>query len=62
VPRGDGEVRGVVHRDIKPDNITVVRDDGGLRIRVIYFGVARIASEERIAKTGTIVGTPAYLS
>ncbi len=62
VPRGNGEARGVVHRDIKPDNIMVLRDDDGLRIRVMDFGVARIASEERITKTGTIVGTPAYLS
>lgn len=62
VPHGDGAARGVVHRDIKPDNIMVLRDDEGLRIRVMDFGVARIATEERITKTGTIVGTPAYLS
>jgi ABC-type transport system substrate-binding protein len=62
VPRGDGETRGVVHRDIKPDNIMVLRDEDGLRVRVMDFGVARIASEERITKTGTIIGTPAYLS
>ncbi len=59
---GDGETGGVVHRDIKPDNIMVLRDDDGLRIRVMDFGVARIATEERITKTGTIIGTPAYLS
>ena len=62
VPRGDGATRGVIHRDIKPENIMVLRDEDGLRIRVMDFGVARIASEERITKTGTIVGTPAYLS
>jgi ABC-type transport system substrate-binding protein len=57
-----GESRGVVHRDIKPDNIMVLREADGLRIRVMDFGVARIATDERITKTGTIVGTPAYLS
>lgn len=62
LPRGDGDTRGVVHRDIKPENIMVLRDDDGLRIRVMDFGVARIATEERITKTGTIIGTPAYLS
>ena len=59
---GGDDARGVVHRDIKPDNIMVLRDDEGLRIRVMDFGVARIATEDRITKTGTIVGTPAYLS
>src|SRR5215217_1590511 len=61
-PRGKGDSRGVVHRDIKPDNIMVLREDDGLRVRVMDFGVARIAAEDRITKTGTIVGTPAYLS
>jgi serine/threonine-protein kinase len=62
VPHSDGATRGVIHRDIKPENIMVLRDDDGLRIRVMDFGVARIASDERITKTGTIIGTPAYLS
>jgi len=62
VPHTDGATRGVIHRDIKPENIMVLRDDDGLRIRVMDFGVARIASDERITKTGTIIGTPAYLS
>jgi len=62
VPRGEDQTKGVVHRDIKPENIMVLRDDDGLRVRVMDFGVARIATEERITKTGTIVGTPAYLS
>jgi serine/threonine-protein kinase len=62
VPRSNDESSGVVHRDIKPDNIMVLRDEDGLRVRVMDFGVARIATEDRITKTGTIVGTPAYLS
>jgi len=57
-----GESQGVVHRDIKPENIMVLREEDGLRIRIMDFGVARLATEERITKTGTIVGTPAYLS
>ena len=62
VPRSNDDSRGVVHRDIKPDNIMVLRDEDGLRVRVMDFGVARIATEAQITKTGTIVGTPAYLS
>jgi ABC-type transport system substrate-binding protein len=55
--------RGVVHRDIKPENIMVARaEDGSVRVRVMDFGLARASSETRLTKTGTLVGTIAYLS
>jgi ABC-type transport system substrate-binding protein/serine/threonine protein kinase len=55
--------RGVVHRDIKPENIMVAREEGGLpRIRVMDFGLAHTATENRLTKTGTLVGTVTYLS
>ena len=55
--------RNVVHRDIKPENIMVLREEeGSPRVRVMDFGLAHASTENRLTKTGTLVGTVTYLS
>ncbi len=53
--------QGVVHRDVKPDNIMIERTSG--RPLVTDFGIARAAQgDTRLTVTGVAIGTPAYMS
>ncbi len=66
--------RDIVHRDLKPDNIFLVPDhevDGGERIKILDFGLAKILSPEgatnphtpaKYTSMGGVVGTPAYMA
>jgi hypothetical protein len=57
--------RGLIHRDIKPSNLWLeANDDGSFRrVRLLDFGLARQETDaDRVTKSGTILGTPAYMA
>jgi len=60
---------GIIHRDLKPANIFLVPDatrPGGQQVKILDFGIAKIVEHqydsESMTKTGTVVGSPLFMS
>lgn len=54
--------RGVVHRDVKPQNVQVTEHDGEPHAKLMDFGIAQLADADSLTAAGDVVGTLAYMS
>ena len=59
--------KGIVHRDLKPDNVFVQAGARRTRVKLVDFGIAKLAGEFQAGqvhqtRSGALMGTPLYMS
>jgi serine/threonine-protein kinase len=55
--------RGIVHRDLKPANLFLTtREDGSPLVKILDFGIAKMAAEATLTQSDTFLGTPGFMA
>lgn len=54
---------GVIHRDLKPDNLFLAsQSDGTMQVKLLDFGISKIDGRASLTRTGQVLGTPRYMA
>lgn len=63
---GAAHAKGIIHRDIKPDNVFIAQDGaGGVSIKLLDFGIASLrdtGDDDKLTRPGAVLGTAQYMS
>ncbi|MGE0786544.1 MAG: serine/threonine-protein kinase [Sandaracinaceae bacterium] len=59
---GAAHTQDVIHRDLKPENLFLTESEEGLKVKVVDFGLSRVSNNNRMTKTGVMLGTPRYMA
>jgi eukaryotic-like serine/threonine-protein kinase len=61
----DAHAKGIVHRDLKSENVILVRRDGRARAKVVDFGISKVAADPAVSTMtarDVLLGTPHYMA